>query len=106
MTRRLPPQAIVIFGASGDVTRRKLLPAFFHLFAEGLLPGAFRIVGYARSEWTTESFREHARRSIEEFGRIEPKGDVWDAFAERLSYVRGEFGEGGAFSPPVAKPAP
>ena len=44
------PQEIVIFGASGDLTKRKLLPAFFHLFTAGLLPERFAIVGYARSE--------------------------------------------------------
>ena len=103
MTRRMAPQTIVIFGASGDVTRRKLLPAFFHLHAEGLLPDAFRIVGYARSEWSTEEFREHALRSVREFGRIDPEGERWASFAERLTYVRGEFGEEGAFAPLLAE---
>ena len=46
------PTALVIFGASGDLTRRKLLPAFYHLFVEGLLPHGFAIVGYARSKMT------------------------------------------------------
>ena len=48
------PQAIVIFGASGDLTKRKLLPAFWHLFVEGLLPQGFAIVGYARTEMTDD----------------------------------------------------
>ncbi|MFM8999261.1 MAG: glucose-6-phosphate dehydrogenase [Actinomycetota bacterium] len=99
----LPPQAIVIFGASGDVTRRKLLPAFFHLFAEGLLPRDFRIIGYARSGWTPEAFREHAQRAIAEFGRKPPTGEVWEAFASHLTYVRGEFGEAGSFAPLAAE---
>jgi glucose-6-phosphate 1-dehydrogenase len=90
------PQAVVIFGASGDLTRRKLLPAFYHLFAEGLLPHGFAIVGYARSELSDEQFREDARRSIKEFARCDPAGDQWDEFAHRLSYVQGEFDNEGA----------
>lgn len=100
---QLPPQAIVIFGASGDVTRRKLLPAFFHLYAEGLLPHDFMIIGYARSGWTTEAFREHAQRSVTDYGRKVAKGDVWDAFVSHLTYVQGEFGQEGAFAPLVAE---
>ena len=45
----LAPQAVVIFGASGDLTKRKLLPAFYHLFLEGMMPKGFAIVGYART---------------------------------------------------------
>jgi glucose-6-phosphate 1-dehydrogenase len=85
------PQAVVIFGASGDLTRRKLLPAFYHLFMERLLPDAFAIVGYARSEMTDEQFREHVRSSIKQFGKVEPSDEEWDEFARRLSYVPGEF---------------
>jgi glucose-6-phosphate 1-dehydrogenase len=95
----MPAQTIVIFGASGDLTRRKLLPAFFHLHVEGLLPRDFAIVGFARTEWTDDSFREHAERSIREFGRADPKGHVWDDFARHLLYFRGEFNKKGAFDP-------
>ncbi len=101
MARKAPPQAIVIFGASGDLTRRKLLPAFYHLFVEGLLPGDFAIVGFARSEWTDDAFREHAQRSIREFGRAEPSGESWESFAGHLRYFRGEFSDEGAFEPLV-----
>jgi glucose-6-phosphate 1-dehydrogenase len=85
------PQAVVIFGASGDLTRRKLLPAFYHLFMEGLLPHGFAIVGYARSEMTDEEFRQRAQESVLEFGRIKPSGEDWVDFAARLSYLSGEF---------------
>jgi glucose-6-phosphate 1-dehydrogenase len=101
MAARVPPQAIVIFGASGDLTRRKLLPAFFHLYVEGLLPKEFAIVGFARSEWTDDAFREHAQRSIGEFGRAEPTGEAWDGFASHLRYFQGEFAEKGSFEPLV-----
>jgi glucose-6-phosphate 1-dehydrogenase len=99
MGERVPPQAIVIFGASGDLTRRKLLPAFFHLYVEGLLPREFVIVGFARTEWTDDSFREHAQRSIAEFGRADARGEIWDEFARHLVYFRGEFDRKGAFDP-------
>jgi len=85
------PQAVVIFGASGDLTRRKLLPAFYHLFVEGLLPQGFAIVGYARSRMSNEEFHEQARRSMDEFGRCPVTDEEWDEFESRLSYVPGEF---------------
>ncbi len=85
------PQAVVLFGASGDLTRRKLLPAFFHLFAEGLLPRGFAIVGYARSELSDDEFRDRARQAIAEFGRCDPSGDDWEDFERLLSYLPGEF---------------
>jgi glucose-6-phosphate 1-dehydrogenase len=90
------PQAVVIFGASGDLTKRMLLPAFYHLFMERLLPEGFAIVGYSRSEMTDEEFQEHARRSIKEFGRCDPGGEEWEDFRRRLSYVPGKFDSEGS----------
>src|SRR4029078_11065281 len=72
------PQAIVIFGASGDLTKRKLLPGFFHLYSEGLLPHGFAIVGYARTEMTTEQFHAYAKSVIAEFGKAAPNGEAWE----------------------------
>ena len=91
-----PPQAIVIFGASGDLTKRKLLPAFYHLFLEGLLPEGFVIVGYARTEMDDEAFREHARQAIATYSKRPTEGHAWKSFAERLQYVTGEFSDHGA----------
>jgi glucose-6-phosphate 1-dehydrogenase len=85
------PQAVVIFGASGDLTKRKLLPAFYHLFMEHLLPDGFAIVGYARTTYSDDAFRQHARESVNEFCRCEVADDDWREFAARLSYVPGEF---------------
>src|SRR6266702_1502375 len=85
------PQAIVIFGASGDLTRRKLLPAFWHLFSEGLLPQGVAIIGYARTEMSDEEFQDQARHSVEQFARSKPSTDVWAEFSKRLTYVPGEF---------------
>jgi len=85
------PQAVVIFGASGDLTRRKLLPAFWHLFVEGLLPQGIAIVGYSRTEMADDEWKRYAHDQIEQFAREEPSGEQWDEFAKRLSYVAGEF---------------
>jgi glucose-6-phosphate 1-dehydrogenase len=91
------PQAVVIFGASGDLTRRKLLPAFYHLFVEGLLPQGFSITGYARTAMSDEQFQEQARRSIQEFARCDvPPEEEWEEFRSRLSYISGEFDSEGA----------
>jgi glucose-6-phosphate 1-dehydrogenase len=85
------PQAIVIFGATGDLTKRKLLPAFYHLFAEGLLPHGFAIVGYARTEMSDEEFHNRARQAIQEFSRSDVSGEEWAEFSSRLFYVSGDF---------------
>jgi glucose-6-phosphate 1-dehydrogenase len=85
------PQAVVIFGASGDLTRRKLLPAFWHLFSEGLLPQGIAIVGYARTEMGDKEWQDYAREQIEEFAREKPSGEHWEEFAKRLSYIPGDF---------------
>src|SRR3712207_5984026 len=86
------PQAVVIFGASGDLTKRKLLPAFYHLFLQGLLPKGFAIVGYSRTEMSDDEFRDMARASIEKYAGP-PRGGVWNEFARHLSYHPGEFSE-------------
>jgi glucose-6-phosphate 1-dehydrogenase len=88
----------VIFGASGDLTHRKLLPALYHLFHEGLLPAAYGIVGYARTEMSDAEFREMARESVVEYGRCEVVAETWDEFARGLFYVAGEFDSWGAMA--------
>jgi glucose-6-phosphate 1-dehydrogenase len=90
------PQAIVIFGASGDLTRRKLLPAFYHLFQERLLPEGWAIVGYSRTPWKNADFRDHARQAIGEFSKCSTDGADWDEFAQRLYYVSGDINDEGA----------
>jgi glucose-6-phosphate 1-dehydrogenase len=91
-----PPQAVVIFGASGDLTRRKLLPAFFHLHLQGSLPERFAIVGYARTVYSDDEFRDIAHEAVRGSERVMPEGDVWADFAKHLRYVPGEFADPGA----------
>jgi glucose-6-phosphate 1-dehydrogenase len=79
---------IVLFGATGDLARRKLLPGLFHLHAAGLLPKDYRVIGSARksSALTDEQFRAHARQAAATFGITKPTDPSWPSFAERLSF--------------------
>jgi hypothetical protein len=79
------PHVIVLFGATGDLAKRKLLPGLYHLFIAALLPEGCRIVGSARRVLTSEQFRGHARQSVAEFGTAKPSGEAWRAFARTLS---------------------
>ncbi len=81
--------SIVIFGASGDLTHRKLIPALYDLFCKGRLPQPFNIVGYARTELDDHSFRESMRDGIIEFSRLEDA--TWQPFSQRLHYVQGGY---------------
>jgi glucose-6-phosphate 1-dehydrogenase len=78
---------IVLFGASGDLSKRKLLPGLFHLNEAGLMPPDFRIVGCSRSPLTDEEFRALARESVKSFGRRPATDECWEPFAEKLTYV-------------------
>jgi glucose-6-phosphate 1-dehydrogenase len=85
---------MVLFGAAGDLAKRKLLPGLYHLEAAGLLPGEWRLIASSNRELSDDEFREVACRAVEEFGRLRPEGEAWTRFAERLWYVGGGFGPG------------
>ena len=84
------PTTVVIFGASGDLTRRKLIPALFNLYRKERLPANTRIVGFARRPWSHDDFRERLRGGVEEFGGG-ADDPTWDTFAANLWYVRGNL---------------
>ena len=85
---------VTIFGASGDLTKRKLIPALYNLALEKKLPERFAVVGYARSEMTHEAFRDKMREAVQEFSRTGLKDPaVWELFASTLYYVRGGYDE-------------
>jgi glucose-6-phosphate 1-dehydrogenase len=85
------PTTFVIFGATGDLTRRKLVPALFHLYRRGSLPTEIHVVGFARRGWSHDEFRAALLGGMREFasGSLDPTR--WSAFAERLWYVRGDL---------------
>lgn len=89
---RLAPCVFVLFGATGDLTRRKLAPALYALHRENLLPEHFAILAYARRDKNDDVFREDVRSSIQEFAPKMPlKGKDWDNFASKVFYQKGEF---------------
>jgi glucose-6-phosphate 1-dehydrogenase len=89
---RVPePQILVIFGASGDLTQRKLIPALYQMKLERRLPPEITIVGVARREWSDDFFREHMREGVEEFGGGLGKKEIWDDFARGLFYCSGDM---------------
>ena len=93
----IDPCVLVIFGASGDLTTRKLIPALYSLDSEnGLLPDSLQIVGVARSDFDDEEFRDKLCEGVDKFGRLKP--DQWSAFAQRLSYLQGEYDDAETYS--------
>jgi glucose-6-phosphate 1-dehydrogenase len=91
LRRRPDPCALVIFGASGDLTRRKLLPALYALAYRRLLPEHFAVVGVARTEQTTKQFVAEMKAAIKEFGRDPFEQQVWQSLAEGIRYVATDF---------------
>jgi glucose-6-phosphate 1-dehydrogenase len=96
---RLPvaPTTMVIFGASGDLAKRKLLPALYNLAHEGALPERFNLIGAARREQTDDEFREVARQSISDNSRRAPDDQVLEGLLERMHYVSVPFDDGEAY---------
>ena len=92
---RLPvhPTTLVIFGATGDLSRRKLLPGIYNLAHEGALPERFNLIGVSRADESDEDFREMARDSIRQFSRREADPKVLDSLVSRMRYVPGSFDE-------------
>jgi glucose-6-phosphate 1-dehydrogenase len=97
--RREPdPCIMVIFGASGDLTGRKLIPALYNLGREGLLPMHFACVGFARRPKTDESFREEIHQDLERYSRTKPLDpNVWQGFSQQLAYFQGNFDDDASY---------
>src|SRR4051794_40879931 len=92
------PCTIVIFGASGDLTSRKLIPALYHLFKEKQMPPDFRIVGFARREKTDASWREELRAALDQFSRTKPVDEaVWQEFSKHIFYCLGDLTDPAAY---------
>lgn len=104
--RRMPriagPSSLVIFGVTGDLATKKLLPAIYDLTNRGLLPPGFALVGFARREWDDDEFRENAKEAIREHARTEFDEEVWQHLGQGFRFVQGEFADSQAFSRLVA----
>jgi glucose-6-phosphate 1-dehydrogenase len=93
-SRRPHAAVLVIFGASGDLTKRKLIPALYNLALEKRLPERFAVIGYARQDMSHEAFREKMREAVRDFSRTGLKDrSAWEQFADTLYYVSGEYAE-------------
>jgi len=90
---------IVIMGATGDLARRKLVPALFNLRCKRLLPQEMRIVGFARSPYSNDQFRDFMWKGVQEFGELAVRRDEWDMFAQSIFYVCGNVGITEDFTP-------
>ena len=99
--RRLPripgPCALVVFGVTGDLARKKLIPAVYDLANRGLLPPGFALLGFARRDWGDGEFAELARAAAQEFSRTGFRDDVWARLADSIRFVPGSFDDDQAF---------
>jgi glucose-6-phosphate 1-dehydrogenase len=93
LKRKPDPCILVIFGGSGDLTRRKLFPALYSLAFRRLLPERFAIVGVARMEATDELFKERMKEAVQKYGRDEFRDDVWESLADGMRYVSMDFAD-------------
>src|SRR5262247_3559349 len=85
------PCAVVIFGASGDLTKRKLVPALYRLTQQRLLPAEFAILGFSRSPMSHDEFREKMKDAIVTYSEAKKVDEaVWDSFAKGIFYVAGD----------------
>jgi glucose-6-phosphate 1-dehydrogenase len=93
LTRTPDPCALVIFGASGDLTHKKLMPALYSLAFRQLLPERFTIVGVARTEETDDGFRDDMKQAVQKYARDEFRQDLWDTLASSMRYISTDFAD-------------
>jgi glucose-6-phosphate 1-dehydrogenase len=85
------PTSIVIFGASGDLTQRKLIPSLFNLCRKGRMPKQFRIIGYGGTAYSDDQFRAHLEEGVKKFASFEFKAGQWADFAPNIVYIQGKY---------------
>ncbi|MFD8507483.1 glucose-6-phosphate dehydrogenase [Streptomyces sp. NPDC059687] len=99
--RRLPriagPSGLVIFGVTGDLSRKKLMPAVYDLANRGLLPPGFSLVGFARRDWADQDFAQVVHDAVKEHARTPFREEVWQQLAEGMRFVPGTFDDDAAF---------
>src|SRR5580692_698166 len=89
---KMQPIAAVIFGATGDLTHRKIVPAFYHLAKNGLLPEGSAIIGFARRPKSDEEFRKDLGEALRKFSHTKPVDEaVWEKLASHIYYFQGEL---------------
>src|SRR4029077_6939371 len=92
------PYTIIIFGASGDLTSRKLIPALYHLCKDKQMPPDFRVIGFARRDKTDDSWRKELREALDQFSRTKPVDEkIWSEFAKNIFYCIGDITDANAY---------
>ena len=91
------PSGLIIFGVTGDLSRKKLMPAVYDLANRGLLPAGFSLVGFARREWKNQDFGKVVKEAVKEYARTPWNEAVWKQLAENIRFVSGEFHDDNAF---------
>jgi glucose-6-phosphate 1-dehydrogenase len=97
LNRIAGPSALIIFGVTGDLARKKLMPAVYDLANRGLLPPGFALVGFARRDWEDQDFAKVVHDAVEQYARTPFDEDVWKQLAEGIRFVQGEFDDDAAF---------
>ena len=98
LTRIAGPSSLVLFGVTGDLARKKLLPAMYDLAHRGLLPPSFSLVGFGRRDWSDDEFGDYVRASVEAASRTPFDETVWDQFRGGLRFVSGAFDDAEAYA--------
>jgi glucose-6-phosphate 1-dehydrogenase len=102
LNRIAGPSALVIFGVTGDLSRKKLMPAVYDLANRGLLPPGFALVGFARRDWETQDFEAVVHDAVKQYARTPFSEDVWKQLSAGIRFVSGEFDDDDAFERLVA----
>src|SRR5258705_14022015 len=97
--KKLPPPIMIIFGGSGDLTSRKLVPALFNLFIDGYLPADFAVVGVGRTSYgSEEKYREHLFEGVKQFSRRNDNEEAWKDFSQKILYLEMDAKDDAAYS--------
>ncbi|MDN3310724.1 glucose-6-phosphate dehydrogenase [Microbacterium oryzae] len=97
LNRIAGPSALVIFGVTGDLSRKKLMPAVYDLANRGLLPPGFALVGFARRDWEDEDFAQVVQDAVKKYARTEYREETWQQLAQGIRFVQGQFDDPAAF---------
>ena len=97
LNRIAGPSSLIIFGVTGDLSRKKLMPAVYDLANRGLLPPGFALVGFARRDWADQDFEKVVYDAVKQYARTEFRDEVWRQLAQGIRFVPGEFDDDAAF---------
>src|SRR6187431_1312570 len=98
LNRIAGPSGLIIFGVTGDLSRKKLMPAVYDLANRGLLPPGFALVGFARRDWEDQDFAQVVHDAVKQYARTPFREETWKQLLQGIRFVSGEFGDADAFT--------